>query len=225
MVSVFHIRSQTYSAITSYIMTGNMIVSQYAIREGRNERQIDRPKEMLVAMRKTLEYRMGKMKNLHKFIGIDFINYNFDEREFRDWFVGFHTFTYNEVIERCENSRPLSFFTLEGCDKYHIAISKGDGCISYLSLHADIESCNNLRIGGVDFIDVELMESDVERKEKYHITTTDENDMKFEYYGIMLPYQELYTVIFSDWEVLHSQRGKGMPVADKSVFQEVIETK
>ena len=224
MVSDFHIRSQTYSAITSYLMTGNMIVSQYAIREGRNERQIDRPKEMLVAMRKTLEYRMGKMKNLHKFIGIDFINYSFDEREFRDWFVGFHTFTYNEVIQRCENSRPLSFFTLGGCDKYHIAFSKGGGRISYLSCYADIESCNNLRIGGVDFIDVELMESDDGRK-KYHITTMDANDMKFESYGILLPYDDLYTVIFSDWEVVLSHRGKGMPVADISVFQEVIEIK
>ena len=122
MVSEFHIKSQTYCAITTSPMTGNMIVSQNSIREARNERQIDRPKEMLVAMRKTLEYRMGKMKNLHKLIGIDFINYNFDEREFRDWFVGFHTFTYNNVIQRRENSRPLSFFTLDGCDEFHIAI-------------------------------------------------------------------------------------------------------
>ena len=93
MVSEFHIKSQTYCAITTSPKTGNIIVSQNSIRETRNEGQIDCPKEMLVAMRKTLEYRMGKMKNLHKFIGIDFINYSVDEREFRDWFVGFHTFT------------------------------------------------------------------------------------------------------------------------------------
>ena len=69
------------------------------------------------------------------------------------------------------------------------------------------------------------MEGDDDRKEKYHITTMDENDMKFESYGIMLPYDDLYTVIFSDWEVVLIQRGKGMPVADISLFHEVIEIK
>ena len=49
--------------------------------------------------------------------------------------------------------------------------------------------------------------------------------MKFESYGIMLPYKDLYTVIFSDWEVVLCHRGKGMPVADLTVFQEVIERK
>ena len=53
----------------------------------------------------------------------------------------------------------------------------------------------------------------------------DANDMKFESYGIFLPYDDLYTVIFSDWEVVLSNSGKGMPIADKSVFQEVIEIK
>ena len=60
---------------------------------------------------------------------------------------------------------------------------------------------------------------------KYHVTTMNANDMKFESYGILLPYDDLYTVIFSDWEVVLSHRGKGMPVADLSVFQEVIEIK
>ena len=69
-------------------------------REGRHERQIDRPKDVLVSMRKDQTYRETKMRLLQKLAGLELLVEVLDELDedvqtsgTRDWFDGFHRYT------------------------------------------------------------------------------------------------------------------------------------
>ena len=68
-------------------------------REGRHERHIDRPKDVLVSMRKDQTYRETKMRLLQKLGGLELLVEVLDELDedvqtsgTRDWFDGFHRY-------------------------------------------------------------------------------------------------------------------------------------
>ena len=113
------------------------------VREGKDERQIDRPKAVLVSMRKDQTHRKIKMRLLHKLIGIDVLasGYGNQRNGERDWFNGYHVYvSKQEVISRIKNARPKSCFcTSETMCEVHVAFSDGqrNTTVSYLTMTYD----------------------------------------------------------------------------------------
>ena len=77
-------------------------------REGRHERQIDRPKDVLVSMRKDQSYRETKMWLLQKLARLELLEEVLDELDedvktigTSDWFGGIHR--YISKKSNCSN--------------------------------------------------------------------------------------------------------------------------
>ena len=83
-------------------------------REGRNERMIGRPKDILVAMRTKQSYRETKMILLQKLTGVDFLSFTFDDvKGQRDWFSGIYKYHDEmEIVKEYVSGSPLTAFHL-----------------------------------------------------------------------------------------------------------------
>jgi hypothetical protein len=205
------------------------------IREGRNERQIDRPKEVLVSMRKDQTYRETKMLLLQKLTGIAWVKKAFetdDNSSDREWFRGqFRYESLEVIIERFNDGRPISCFQSKHSEKlFYVAFFAGNHAeMSYLTIESHtsemyVQEC------GVQFCKFKIVQE--RSTDKIAVKTASKNEVMdmMDYYALMLPYnkkgitfQRQFTLIYSDWEVLlcnDAHTEKGFPRPDPGVFSE-----
>lgn len=229
---------------------GYDMLTIYAIlhhREAIMERQINRPKEVMVSMQKNQQYKETKIRLLHKLKGLDLVANSFDRLDGispaeRHWFKGYHVFSSRaEVLQRFQRGEPLSCFCLDR-DKaeVHVAFTEDearDSTISYLTFTYDTN--DNIVETGVHFCHFVLKTGAV--SQPVVESCVEKNDLrpKIVDYALMLPYIvdntdlggekdgfNKYTMIYSDWEVLicnniNEQNGKrkGRVPIDETLFR------
>ena len=217
-------------------------------REGKDERQINQVKKVLISMRRTLQYRETKLRLIHKLKGLDLIADSFDKvlgksASERHWFKGYHVFSSRqEVIDRLQTGRSLSCFTLhESSAEVHIAFSEGEqegSTISYLTLEYD--TTRSIIETGVHFCHFKLKVSTPTSPAVIFNINRNELRPKIVNYALMLPYVvdpnasssdadvfQKFTLIYPDWEVLLCvdgdendgvSRKKGRVMIDKQLY-------
>jgi len=208
------------------------------IWEGRNERMIEGPKQVLVSMRKTQSYRLTKMKLLHKLMGVEWLGLAFRSAGIdRDWFKGYHIYnSQEEVLDRFSSGRPLSCFVKEpGSAIVHVVYSDGSlygVCIVSFEYKTTRYFKQDMGVHFCEFTTVKDENRDLVI-EKFDNKKDLADDI--ETYAIMLPYQFdkrkficQYTLIYHDWDVLlcnrHDGVSKGIPSLQQSLFcQEYIQ--
>jgi hypothetical protein len=212
-------------------------------REAKDERQIDRPKDVLVSMRKDQQYRETKMRLLHKLHGIELLATSYkDESDERHWFKGYHVYrTRAEVVERFQRREPLSCFSLNNeTDKVHVAFTEGEKrgkTISYLTVNYDTTTFKEET--GVQFCPFAI---DTERgTHNLMVTriTKEELRSKISSYALSMPLivknssahfaeedvSNYYTLVYYDWEVLRctdAHRKKGKVALDRPLFTRAL---
>ena len=206
------------------------------IWEGRNERMIEGPKQVLVSMRKDQGYRLTKMRLLHKLVGLEWLALAYHRAGAdRDWFKGYHIYnTQYEVLDRFQSGRPLSCFSKEeGSSRVHVAYTDGSG-VSYITFKYETTSYYKEETG-VQFCKFSTVHD--EHRNLVVETVKQHSDLVgvIATYAIMLPYKndkhkfmEQYTLIYHDWDVLvcntNDGKLKGIPFLQKSLFsQEYIQ--
>lgn len=193
-------------------------------REGKDERQINQVKKVLISMRRTYSYRETKLRLIHKLKGLDLISNSFDKvfrkcESERHWFKGYHVFSSRqEVIDRLQKSEPLSCFILdEKLPEVHVAFFEREqqgSTISYLTLEYD--TTRSIIETGVHFCDFKLKTSGA-ASFAHVVSNINKNDLrpKIVDYALMLPFNvqatdttsnndgfQKFTLIYPDWEVL-----------------------
>jgi hypothetical protein len=206
-------------------------VSQfYSFREGKDERQIDRPKDVLVSYRKNQQYREQKLTLIHKLYGIESLSSNLmgSQKGPRNWFRGYHRYeSINDITSRFFGGKTLSCFrTSTDVDEVHIAFLSGNrDATKYLTLKYDVNSIH-VQEAGVHFCAFWLKKDDSTGSAA--VTTINNHDLQACVldYALMLPLhgqptKKQYTLVYSDWEVLRCStvaRKKGIPILDRRVF-------
>ena len=217
-------------------------------REGKDERQINSVKKVLISMRRTFTYRETKLRLIHKLKGLDLIADSFDKvfdksASERHWFKGYHVFSSRqEVIDRLQMGKPLSCFTLQGSSaEVHVAFSEGEqegSTISYLTLEYD--TTRSIIETGVHYCHFELKGSAPASPTVILNINKNELRPKIVNYALVLPYVvqpnasssdadvfRKFTLIYPDWEVLLCDDGdendgvskkKGRVMIDKQLY-------
>jgi hypothetical protein len=217
-------------------------------REGKDERQINPVKKVLISMRRTFTYRETKLRLIHKLKGLDLIADSFDKvfdksASERHWFKGYHVFSSRqEVIDRLQMGKPLSCFTLQGSSaEVHVAFSEGEqegSTISYLTLEYD--TTRSIIETGVHYCHFELKGSAPASPTVILNINKNELRPKIVNYALVLPYVvqpnasssdadvfQKFTLIYPDWEVLLCDDGdendgvskkKGRVMIDKQLY-------
>ena len=194
---------------------------------------IDRPKSVLVAMRKTQSYRETKMRLLQKLTGIDFLKASFDEgiKRERDWFTGFHRYQEKgEIIDSFVEGVPISCFSGKEDGLFYVAFYSGSTeTINYLTVearpsHFFIKEC------GAHFCAFRFQKEPSTQNVLVRTIKKSALEDMVENYALMLPYkkqnvafQNQFTLVYHDWDVLLCQEGcckKGLPTVDHCVFDE-----
>lgn len=192
-----------YIALLSYTYICLLITKH---REANEEKIIQGPKSMLRAMRKEATFLETKLRLLNKKQGMDILSESYEPNNGGDWFKGFHTYENEEtILERYTTGRPLSCLFRDNIhNEALVAFKSGkrkigeDAPVSYVkfsfkTIQEMKEEC------GVHFCRFELSENVKETIADTNITD----------YAIMLPYRykeifaKQYTLVYSDWEVLH----------------------
>jgi hypothetical protein len=197
------------------------------------------------------------MRLLHKLNGLQFLNSNYSgqSKKERNWFKGYHVYrSQDEVVKRFQGGRPISCFSLNdsGNDVVHVAFKnkgkrRSDGTIksatiSYLTLHLDCSSVA-AEESGVHFCSFSL-KKDTNGSIQSNKVDPKEFEPKIAGYSMMLPYitdigddgsynkngfsgKFLYTLVYSDWEVLQCTNNdgvrKGRVAVEQGVFSEILE--
>lgn len=198
----------------------------YFFREGKDERQIDRPKDVLVSYRKNQQYREQKLTLLHRLYGIESLSSNLMgyQKGQRNWFRGYHRYeSTNDIVSRFIEGKTLSCFrTSTDGDEVHIAFYSGvRDVIAYLTLEYDVSSMH-VQEAGVHFCAFGLKKDDRTGSAAVSKINNHELQACVLDYALMLPRaKKQYTLVYSDWEVLRcttSARKKGIPILDQRVF-------
>lgn len=212
-------------------------------REGKDERQIKGPKDVLIAMRKDQSYRETKMRLLHKLSGLDMLEVGYNDESDNDdliWFKGFHVFSSrNAAMDRLTGGRPLSCFTTSsnGNEKHEVHVAFLDGGrknhdISYFTFIYDPEQMH-VQESGVHFCRFSCKQ---DATGNALVTTTTRRDLREQVvgYALMLPYivnrsdafHQQFTLVYWDWEVLlcnDLRKTKGRAVVEGRVFERILE--
>ncbi len=217
-------------------------------REAKEERQIDRPKDVLVSMRKDQQYKETKMRLLHKLKGLELVADSFDKLEGkskaeRHWFKGYHVFSSRtEVLKRFEQAKPLSCFRLEHNNaEVHVAFTEDEtrSTISYLTFTYDTN--RNTVETGVHFCHFDLKTDSPDSHQPAVVSNIEKGDLRSQIvdYALLLPYivknREVsteedvfhqYTMVYHDWEVLicnGNEKNKGRVPIDRQLFGSFLE--
>jgi len=205
-------------------------------REGRDEREIDRPKDVLVSMRKDQSYREGKLRLIHKLTGIEFLamGYDSDIDKKRNWFKGYHVFrNLNDVKERMETGKAISCFST--CEGLHIAFHHGEapdsGVVSYVTVEYDVTDFH-IQEAGVHFCHFSLKKESDQETVVVMTKTQEELQPSITSYSLMLPFKkknepfvQQFTLVYDDWDVLRCKDGdntKGPTAIEDKVFADVM---
>lgn len=217
-------------------------VSYY--REGRNERQIDRPKDVLVSMRKDQTYRETKMRLLQKLAGLELLKEVMDEldedvqtRGTRDWFDGIHRYASKKaIVENFVKGTPISCFRSKNChDTFYVAYYGSDYTLMSLVKLISRASSMPAQECGHHFCKFVLAKEGGTNTAATMVVSKENMSDLVGNYALMLPYSKKgqvfgsqYTVCYWDWHTLccdSPEPPKGFPRPDKDVFAcEMIES-
>lgn len=199
-------------------------------REARDENSIRKPKATLYGMRKTANYFVTKLRNLHIKEGLKYVMKEIVKT--RDWFRGYHCFDSKKVVlDRFKRGQVLSCFVLNNnYEEVHVAYKdqavsrEGEGgddiAFATFTYSTHLLCC---QVAGVQFCKFTcIKEFSTARKQELNITD----------YALMLPYmqtmvgrvfQKQFTLIYSDWEVLccDGQSKKGIVSIDNANFDSI----
>lgn len=213
-------------------------------REGRHERQIDRPKDVLVSMRKDQTYRETKMRLLQKLAGLELLTEVLDELDedvqtsgTRDWFDGFHRYTSKKVIiDNFVKGTPISCFRSKRCDDtFFVAYYGSDYTMTSLVELKSRTSTMTAQECGHHFCKFVLTkEAGTNIVATMDVSKENLSDLVGDY-ALLLPYSKKrqvfetqYTVCYWHWHNLccdSPEPPKGFPRPDKDVFaSEMIES-
>ncbi len=213
------------------LFTHSALIQHY--REGRNERQIDRPKDILVSMRRTQSYRQTKMLLLQKLSGIELLGSACLDKNLppREWFKGIHRYqSMDEILKRFVSGKPIACAASKDCkETFHICYFADDcDLISYISAKSQTSNLH-ARETGVHFCKFMLVKELM--GDSVAVTTKLKKDFMEEIgdFALMMPYmkekqlfQKQYTLIFFDWDVLQlnstASSVKGYPAPCPGVF-------
>jgi hypothetical protein len=211
-------------------------------REAKDERQIDRPKDVLVSMRKDQQYRETKMRLLQKLHGIELLASSYKGKsDERHWFKGYHVYKSRaQVIDRLQERKPLSCFCLGNeSPQVHVAFCEEEQrgkTVSYFTLNYDTTTFQEET--GVQFCPFVINTNRGTHVPAVTRTTKEELRTEISNYALMLPLivnssansmeedvADQYTLVYSDWEVLRctdEQKKKGRVALDKPLFKRVL---
>ena len=213
-------------------------------REGRHERQIDRPKDVLVSMRKDQTYRETKMRLLQKLAGLELLVEVLDERDeevqaggTRDWFDGIHRYKSKKaIVENFVTGTPISCFRSKQCnDTFYVACYGEDyTLISLVELKSRTSARTAQECGHHFCMFVLTKEVGTSTAATVVVSKDNLSDLIGDY-ALLLPYskkgqvfEKQYTVCYWDWQTLCCDSPKppeGFPRPDKDVFSsEMIES-
>ena len=168
-------------------------------------------------MRKSQLYRVSKLRLIHKRSGMKWLEqFGFSighnhQGESRKWFTGYKEYSSEqEVKDLLSRGKPMSCFSLDGDHKrVHIAFKqKETRCISVSYLTLECKKSPIVRDTGTHFCPFEMTGTKL-NKQRADMNVTD--------YSIMMPLacgknsftSCLYTLIYSDWQVLRCSEDKG----------------
>ena len=152
-------------------------------------------------------YRTNKLRLLHKLLGMKNLARHYDgERSSSErlWYTGYHVYSNREQVMNLFNKgKPLCcvIFPENGneiCVAHYSGVADDITCVVFSSCHPVVEDT------GVVFITLNVRGS---RK----VTASKQERKKVgQFNAIMLPYlkgnkphESMYTLVFSDWDVLH----------------------
>ena len=186
-------------------------------REGRNERQIDKPKKVLMSYQRNQKYRETKMRLLHKLYGLEWLekSYSGSDHEERHWFSGYKVYpTKGDVLRRFTQGKSLSCFWTKtgGGHRMHVAYHPKDAPfdqLEYLTIECNTQCLVAVSMG-VHFCQFRLVS---DHRKQLVVTPTTRNDLRDcivdEKFALMLPFhkkgidfQQQFTLAYHDWEVL-----------------------
>ena len=169
---------------------------------------IQQPKKVLVSMRRTETYRTNKLRLLHKLLGMRNLARHYDgERISSDrlWYTGYYVYSNEkQVMDHFSEGKPLC------CTIF--PANKDEMCVAHYSGNSDVlefvvfSSCPPVEVEvdtGVVFFKIKAFGS------KKANVSKQELNKKVQFNAIMLPYlkdnkphESMYTIVFSDWDVL-----------------------
>jgi len=216
----------------------SFLLFSFSVREGRNERQIDRPKDVLVSMRKDQQYRETKMLLLQKLWGIEMLEeqFNLMDEDVEDvaprkWFNGVHRYESKEkVISDFLAGTPISCFQSKSSseDTFHVPFYGDDwSIIKYLTLKSHTSDMF-IEETGIHFCQFRIEKE--AGSNNAAVTTISKKDLAdiMGDYAFILPYKKnnyqfqcQYTACYWDWHVLRCNSlvsCKGLPAASADVF-------
>lgn len=204
------------------------------IYEGDDEKEIDRPKDVLVAYRKDQTYRETKMRLLQKLTGIEFLAMGYaSDSDKRNWFKGYHVFrNLKDVEDRIATGQAISCFSTQ--EGLHIAFHQGEApdsnVISYVTVVYD-NTDFHIQETGVHFCRFVLKGKSDSGTVPVSTKTKGEVQSSIINYSLMLPFKkkghpflQQFTLVYDDWEVLRckdGQKTKGPAAIDNRVFADV----
>ena len=203
------------------------------IWEGRNERMINGPKQVLVSMRKDQGYRETKMRLLHKLVGLEWLGLAFSGSSAdRDWFKGYHIYkSQSDVLNRYLSGRPLSCFIKEvGSSRVHVGYRDGITTygLDYMTFEYKTTTLYKQETG-VQFCEFRAVKDDNHDLIIDHVSHRNDLAGVIDTYAVLLPYKKdnheflkQYTLVYWDWDVLvcnaSSGETKGIPLHQKTLF-------
>ena len=199
---------------------------------------ISGPKNVLVSMRKTQQYRKKKLLLLSKLVAFDRLQYSMHDAEprvSRDWFKAYRVFpSSDEVMTRYKRGHALSgFVTDDAPDEVKIAFSTGK--LSEFGIWTLTFSMHDMYTQemGMHFCKFDLVNyKDIEGKTRVKQTRATKKMVleKMTNQVILLPYKkdghtfrEQFTLIYSDYDVLapaQDSNNKCLPNRDRRLFSE-----
>ena len=173
-------------------------------------------------MRKDQGYREAKMRLVQKLTGIDFLRMRlYPANKARDWFSAVDRYDkFDTVHSRFYAGKPISVFRWphDNDTTFHALFYIGNyGEICYITMTAE-PGQNVTQIMGLHFCQFSMMRKVGSSEFKgYHVNRIAKADIdKANVFGLMLPYkrqqfvfQQQYTVVYCDWDVLRCNDGGG----------------
>lgn len=221
-------------------------------REARDEREITTPKSALVSYRKDLGYLLSRMLYMQKLYGIRSLAGWFDEASgsnpFEGWsevdsesdpirFTGYHAYSsQQDIINRFDQGRPVSCFRLDNSTtEVHVAYTEGERrgeTVTIMTFVFD-PSIGFVQDTGSHFCEFwpKLNNDDGDMFTKRAVRREMEKGITS--YAIMLPlihaegtaFDQRYTLIYHDWEVLRCDAPggyKGRAALDHNLFEKAL---
>ena len=169
---------------------------------------IQQPKKVLVSMRRTETYRTNKLRLLHKLLGMRNLARHYDGERIlseRLWYTGYYVYSNEkQVMDHFSEGKPLC------CTIF--PANKDEMCVAHYSGNSDVlefvvfSSCPPVEVEvdtGVVFFKIKASGT------KKANVSKQELNKKVQFNAIMLPYlkdnkphESMYTIVFSDWDVL-----------------------